>query len=80
MTTLHVQEVAGHALVPRAELERLIALARQSEEVNLEVETQGQDAVSTQSIMELGQKSRAYGWLREEGDEYSRADLKISYR
>ena len=78
MTTVHIQEVAGHALVPRDELEQLITLARRSDSV--EVDRRSTTAASTRELAHLVQQDGAFDWLMEEADSYSSADLKVSYR
>jgi hypothetical protein len=81
MTTLHVQEVAGHALVSREELDQLVALARRSDDVQLEVKASPADEeMSTSQLTALLQQSGALAWLQREDELYSESDLKVRYR
>jgi len=78
MTTLHIQEVAGHALVPRDELEQLIALAQRSEQIK--VDRQPTAETSTRELAQLAQQGGAFDWLAAEENLYSTTDLKVRYR
>jgi hypothetical protein len=77
MTTVHAQWVGDKALVPRAEFERLLELARQSTEINLQA---GDDEVPTLGIMRLAEEGGAFDWLAAEEDLYSVGDLRVRYR
>ena len=77
MTTLHAQLIGDKAVLPWAEFERLVELARQSEEV--ELQTDGED-VPTVGIMRLAEQGGAFDWLAEEEDLYTVNDLKVRYR
>jgi hypothetical protein len=67
MTILYAQLIGDKTVLPRVELERLVALARRSEEIELRLET---DETPTVGIMRLA----------EEEDLYSVEDLKVRYR
>ena len=77
MTILHVQLIGDKTVLLRAELERLVALARCSEEIELHLET---DEAPTVGIMRLAEEGKAFDWLAEEEDIYSVEDLKVRYR
>lgn len=77
MTILHAQLVGDQTVVPRAELERLVELARRSEEIELCLET---DEIPTVGILRLAEEGKAFDWLAEEEDLYSVEDLKVRYR
>ncbi|MGE0683822.1 MAG: hypothetical protein AB7P69_23340 [Candidatus Binatia bacterium] len=76
MTSLHVQLVGDKTVLPRAEFERLVELARRSEEIELRLET---DEIPTVGIMRLAEEGTAFDWLAEEEDLYSVEDLKVRY-
>jgi len=72
MTTVHAQVVGDTALLPKAEFERLVELARQSEEIELQLL---EDDLPTRSIMRLAEQSGAFDFWREEGEDiYSAED------
>jgi hypothetical protein len=77
MTTVHAQLIGDQAILPRAELERLLALARRTEEVELQAD---QDDLPTLGIMLLMQQGGAFDWLADEEDLYTVDDLKVRYR
>ncbi len=77
MTTIHAQVFGDQAILPRSELEQLIEVARQSAEVELQIED---DEISTRGLMRLTEQGGAFDWLADEEDLYSEADLKVHYR
>lgn len=77
MTILHAQLIGDKTVLPRVELERLVALARRSEEIELRLET---DETPTVGVMRLAEEGKAFDWLAEEEDLYSVEDLKVRYR
>lgn len=77
MTKLHAEFVGDRALLPRAEFERLVELARRSDEIELQVH---EDDVPTLGMMRLGEQGRAFDWLADEADLYTVSDLKVRYR
>jgi hypothetical protein len=77
MTIVHAQLVGDQAVLPKADFERLMDLARQTEEVELRL---AGDDVPTQGVMRLVQEGGAFGWLADEGDLYTVDDLKVRYR
>ena len=77
MTTVHAQLIGKEAVLPRAEFEQLIELARRSEEIELRM---GQDDVPVLGIMRLAEHGGAFDWLTEEEDLYTVDDLKVCYR
>lgn len=77
MTTVHAHLVGDKAVLPREEFERLVELAKRSEEITLELEG---DDVPTAAIMRLADEGGAFAWLGEEEDLYAVADLKVRYR
>ncbi|MBI3800037.1 MAG: hypothetical protein HY268_24065 [Deltaproteobacteria bacterium] len=77
MTTLHAQLIGDKAVLPRAEFERLVELARRSEEVELQTD---EEDVPTVGILRLAEEGGAFDWLAEEEDLYTANDLKVRYR
>ena len=77
MTTLHARLIGDKAVLPRAEFERLIELARLSEEVELQTD---EEEMPTLGIMRLAEQGGAFDWLAEEEDLYTVNDLKVRYR
>jgi len=77
MTILHAQLVGDKTVLPRAEFEHLIELARRSEEIELRLET---DEIPPVGIMRLAEEGKAFDWLAEEEDLYKVGDLKVRYR
>jgi hypothetical protein len=77
MTTVHAEMVGDKALLPRADFERLVELARRSEMVD--VLTSEAD-VPTWGIMRLAEQGGAFDWLADEEDLYTAEDLKVRYR
>jgi hypothetical protein len=72
MTIIHAQLFDEGALLPRGEFERLVELARKSEEVEVHLQ---EDDTPTQSIMRLAEQGGAFDFWREEGEDvYSAAD------
>ena len=77
MTTVHAQLVGDQAVLPRAELERLVELARRSEQVELQAR---EEDLPTLGLMLLAHGGGAFDWLAEEEDLYTVDDLKVRYR
>jgi hypothetical protein len=77
MTTLHAHLVGDKAVLPRAEFERLVELAKRSEEITVQIE---EDDLPTAGIMQLAEQGGAFAWLAEEQDVYSVDDLRVRYR
>ena len=77
MTTVHAQFVGDKAVIPRAEFERLVQLARSSENIELQLH---EDDVPILGIMRLAEQSGAFDWLADEEDLYTVHDLKVRYR
>ena len=72
MTTIHVQQIGNSALLPQNEFERLVELARRSEEVALNLHP---DDIPTVGVMRLIEQSGAFNfWLEEGEDVYSAED------
>lgn len=78
MVKLHAQQVgAEKALVDRAELERLIAVARQVEEVEL---IEVQDDLPAEGLMRLVQEGGSFSFLADpREDVYTLNDLRVRY-
>jgi hypothetical protein len=57
MTTVHAQVIGDKALLPRAELERLVKLAERSEPISLQIE---EEDVPTLGIAWLGDHGGAF--------------------
>ncbi|MBI3248247.1 MAG: hypothetical protein HYZ50_17210 [Deltaproteobacteria bacterium] len=77
MTILYAQLIGDKTVVSRAELERLVALARRSEEIELCLET---EEIPTVGLLRLAEEGKAFDWLAEEEDLYNVEDLKVRYR
>jgi len=77
MTMVYAQLVGDKAVLPRAEFERLVELARRSEEVELQMH---EDDVPALGIMRLAEQGGAFDWLADEEDLYTVDDLKVRYR
>jgi hypothetical protein len=72
MTTIHVQHVGDKALLPQSELERLVQLARQYDEIIVQVH---EDDVPTLSMMQLAEQGGAFDFWKEAGEDiYSAQD------
>jgi hypothetical protein len=71
MTTIHAKIIGDSALVPRTDLERLVQLAKQSEQINLEIQ---EDDVPTLGLMRLIEEGGAFDFWREEGEDVYSAD------
>ena len=80
MTTIHAQLIGNQALLPHHELERLLELARRSEEIDLQIQVENlaiieDDDVPTLSIMRLAERGGAFDFWHEEGEDiYSAED------
>jgi hypothetical protein len=77
MISVHAQFFGDEAMLPRAELERLVELARRSEEVELQAQ---EEELPTLGLLWLAQHGGAFDWLADEPDLYSVNDLKVRYR
>jgi hypothetical protein len=72
MTTIRAQLIGDKVILPRSELERLLQLARQSEQVDFQIL---EDDLPTAGIMKLAEQGRAFDfWLEEGEDIYSVED------
>lgn len=77
MTVIHAQLFDDGALLPRGEFERLLALTRKSEEVEVHLQ---EDNTSTQNITRLAEQGGAFDFWREEGEDiYSAEDGMICH-
>ena len=65
MTAIHVQLIGDNALLPRDELERLVVLARQSDQVELEVCAED---TSTFALMRLAEQGGAFDFWKDKGE------------
>jgi hypothetical protein len=77
MTTVHAQVCGDQALLPRAELERLVELARKVEHVEFDLQ---EDDLPVKGLMLLADKGGAFDWLLDEPDSYSANDCKVRYK
>ena len=72
MATIHVRLIGEVALLPQSELERLVELAQQSEEIQLQM---NEDEMPTQDIMRLAEQSGAFDFWKQKGEDiYSAED------
>lgn len=77
MTVIHAQLVGDQAVLSRPEFDRLMELARRSEEIELHLD---QEDVPVLGIMRLAEQGGAFDWLAGEEDLYTVEDLKVRYR
>jgi hypothetical protein len=66
MTTIHVQRIGPNALLAQGELERLVELARRSEEIELKI---CEDDVCTLGLMRLVEQSGAFDFWKQDGED-----------
>ncbi len=72
MTIIHAQLFNDGAMLPRSEFERLVELARKSEEVEVHLQ---EDDAPTQSIMRFAEQGGAFDFWQDEGENiYSAED------
>jgi hypothetical protein len=72
MTTIHAQLIGDHALLSRNELDRLIEMARQTEEIEIQMQ---EDDMPTWMLMRLAEQGGAFDFWKEEGEDiYSMED------
>src|SRR3989442_5304611 len=72
MTTIHVQRVGDKAILPQSEFEQLVELARQQEEIAVQMH---EDDVPTLGIMRLAEQGGAFDFWKEAGEDiYSAED------
>ena len=78
MTTIHAQLIGDTALLQRSDLERLVELARQSEEIQVQMH---EDDVPTLTMMRLAEQSGAFDFWKQEGEHiYSAEDGEKVHR
>ena len=77
MGRLHARLVGDTAVMPRAEFEQLVELARRSTEGAVDIE---EDDTPAAGIRELAEQGGSLTWLAEEPDIYSVDDLRVRYR
>ena len=74
MTTIRAQQIGDKVVLPRTDLERLLQIARQSEQVELQIL---EDDLPTAAMMKLAEQGGAFDfWLDEGEDIYSIRDGK----
>lgn len=72
MTKIHAQIFGSNVLLQRRDWDRLLGLARRSDEVQVRIETSD---VSTTSLMRLAEEGGAFDFWRDEGEDvYSLED------
>jgi len=78
MVKVHAQQIGPEkAIVDRAELEQLVAVARQVEDVEL---IEVQDDLPAEGVMRLAQEGGSFSFLAEpREDVYTLNDLKVRY-
>ncbi len=77
MTRLHAYLLGDTAVLPRAEFEELVELARRSTEITVDIDEDGPLAAG---ILQLAAEGGAFTWLAQEPDLYSVDDLQVCYR
>jgi hypothetical protein len=72
MTIIHAQLVGDTAILPRSELDRLLELARRTEQIDLLLQ---EEDVATRDLMRLAEQGGAFDFWREPGEDiYSLQD------
>jgi hypothetical protein len=72
MTTIHVHRIGDQALLPQSEFEQLVELARQREEIAVEVQ---ENDVPTAAVMRLAEQGGAFDFWEDQGEDiYSSQD------
>ncbi|HLG15329.1 MAG TPA: hypothetical protein VJH03_12620 [Blastocatellia bacterium] len=72
MATIHAQLIGDKVLLLRGDLERLVEVARRSQEIDLAIE---EDDTSTLAIMRLAEQGAAFNFWKEKGEDiYSTED------
>jgi hypothetical protein len=66
MTTIHIQQIGDKAILPQSEFEQLVALARLSQGIAIEVED---DDLAMPAIMRLAEQSGALDFWKQEGED-----------
>lgn len=77
MTTIHARVLGDQVVLPRAEWDSLVELARRSGDVEVSL---ADDDLPVAGIMQLMDQAKAFDWLKDEEDLYSLDDLKVRYR
>lgn len=77
MTAVHARIAEREAILSREDFDRLMELARASDEVELRAET---DDVPVLGIMNLAEEGGAFDFLSQDEDVYTVDDLKVRYR
>ena len=65
MTTIHAQVIGDKVLLSRSELERLVEMARRSEEIDVRMQD---DDAPTVAIMRLAEQGMAFDFWKEDGE------------
>lgn len=77
MATIHIQCIGEKVLVPQSELELLVKLAQRYEDITVQRQ---EDDVTTEDIMRLSEKSGAFDFWSEGGEDiYSSKDGEPAY-
>lgn len=77
MTTVCADIVGDIAVLPRSQFDRILELARQREDIELQIQ---QEEIPTVGIMRLADKGGAFAWIADEEDLYTAEDLRVRYR
>ena len=75
MTTVYAKIIGDEAVVPKSEFDRLVEIARRSEEIDLQT-----DDIPAAGIMHLAQSGGSFDHVAEDSDVYSVEDLKVRYK
>ena len=75
MTTVHAKIIGDEAVVPKSEFDRLVEIARRSEEIDLQT-----DDIPAAGIMYLAQSGGSFDHVAEDSDVYSVENLKVRYK
>ena len=66
MTTIHVQRIGDQTLLPQSEFEQLVELARQREEIAVEVQNED---MPTLAVMRLAEQGGAFDFWMDQGED-----------
>jgi hypothetical protein len=72
MTTIHAKWVGEEAILPKADFQRLLELARRSEEIHV---CEPNDDLPTRAMMQVAEKGQAFDYWNEPGEDiYTKED------
>ena len=75
MTTITIEDRGERVILARDEWEKLLQLARKSENVEIENVAGAEEEISAREMARRAFDSKAWEWLHDEPDLYSKADV-----